>query len=198
MARRTNGLERPYNAMQIMTWILLPGLVIQFLLCISPILPIPASVPITIIFLACSVSSAYFGYKACSIDPIDARLLSTDTPSPFSSGSDTKFCWVCEARVGLKSMHCKFCNKCVDTFDHHCQWLNTCVGKKNYDFFFKTVVSVFAFVMVHMITSVVLIFLYFFNIGNIKQKSDDLYGGNRSVNIYFVMTHCLRFVFYIT
>ena len=60
----------------------------------------------------------------------------------------TKFCWICTVDVHELSMHCKFCDKCVGKFDHHCQWLNTCVGKANYNYFFKTVASTLALVVV--------------------------------------------------
>lgn len=177
--------------MQMITWFLLPTLVLQFLLSISPVLPIAASVPTTILFLCLSLCSAYFGYKACSIDPIDPRLCSTNNDTTSTTNDiiegDTKYCWVCETRVGVKSMHCKFCNKCVDTFDHHCQWLNTCIGKKNYQYFYKAVVSTALFVMVHMITSLILSFLYFYDVGSIKESSDSLYGIDMAVNVYFVI-----------
>lgn len=188
--RRTNGFAPPYNPMQLTTWVLLPTLILQFLLTISPVLPIAASVPLTLLFLSLSFCSAYFGYKACSINPIDTRLtcnLTTDSVTNTILDGETKYCWVCEKRVGIKSMHCKFCNKCVDTFDHHCQWLNTCIGKANYPYFYKAVVSTALFVMVHVIISLVLVILYFLNVGSIQKQSDALYGINMSVMVYIVI-----------
>lgn len=61
-----------------------------------------------------------------------------------------KYCWVCEHDVAEQSMHCRYCNKCVSKFDHHCQWLNTCVGERNYPYFFKTLWSIAALLIVHM------------------------------------------------
>mmetsp|Transcript_23844 Transcript_23844/g.44043 ORF Transcript_23844/g.44043 Transcript_23844/m.44043 type:complete len:348 (-) Transcript_23844:234-1277(-) len=160
---RENGLQRPYNPMQIGTWVLLPTLLLQFLFFVSPVLPLAASIPCTIVFFAAACVASYFAYVTCKTNPIDERLArhlkrqenggaSKETPpeNEDDDSGETKFCWICQCSVSDHAMHCKFCDKCVSNFDHHCLWLNTCVGKPNYPFFFKTVVSTFLFVLVHM------------------------------------------------
>ena len=187
--KRKNGFEKPYNSMQIITWILLPLLIVQFILCISPIYPIAASIPISILYIFFSFRSGYFGYKACSTDPIDSRLLvngdGNDIVSECLDG-ETKHCWVCETRVGQASMHCKFCNKCVATFDHHCQWLNTCVGEKNYDYFFNAVVNTFLFVLIHTLVSWITTTLYYVN-NEVKQMTENIYGVKNTWMIYLII-----------
>lgn len=161
---RTNGFQRPFNQLQVGTWILLPVLLLQFLLFATPILPLAASIPCTISVVACGVASAYFTYRCCTIDPVDERLKrylahqhnsektedgdndAADNDCRSNEGSEAarnavKFCWVCNTDVHESSMHCKFCNKCVKKFDHHCHWLNTCVGEANYNNFFCAVGS---------------------------------------------------------
>jgi hypothetical protein len=95
----------------------------EFLIFVSPILPVAASIPCTLIYCGFAAASTYFGYMAMKIDPKDPRL-SNPEGAPTSSHIDpdepTKQCWICDVQVGEKSMHCKFCNKCVDHFDHHC------------------------------------------------------------------------------
>lgn len=137
--RRVNGLQPPYTATQLSTWIILPVLVLQFLFFVSPILPLSASIVCTIIFCGIAGAGTYFGYMAMKIDPSDPRLLlhgssansgtntgqsSSSHPNhehrPVDPNEPTKQCWICDIQVGEKSMHCKFCNKCVDHFDHHC------------------------------------------------------------------------------
>jgi len=162
---RTNGLEKPFNPMQIGTWMLLPTLVIQFLLFATPVLPLAASVSCTIIVCISGASTAYFTYSCCKTDPIDDRLrrhLARQNGDPEEGNGNnegrinegredegtTRFCWVCAIDVHESSLHCKFCNKCVERFDHHCHWLNTCVGKANYDYFFRTLGSVLSMVFV--------------------------------------------------
>lgn len=41
----------------------------------------------------------------------------------------------------MSAKHCRTCDKCVNGFDHHCIWLNTCVGKRNYRWFFMTILT---------------------------------------------------------
>ena len=139
---RSNGFEKPYNPMQIGTWLLLPTLILQFVFFATPILPLAASIPCTIGVVACGISTAYFTYWCCKIDPIDTRLKchlheqqqnngeTSITQNGFNNdeindNDPTKFCWVCSIDVHETSMHCKFCNKCVENFDHHCHWLNS-------------------------------------------------------------------------
>ena len=163
---RRNGFEKPLNPMQVGTWALLPLLLLQFLFFASPILPVAASVPCTIVIFACGFSAAYYAYWVCITDPIDWRLQrhlkeqegascdhddnnKANGANCVEDDNDTKFCWVCSIDVHQLSMHCKFCNKCVGTFDHHCHWLNTCVGKANYDFFVRAVGSTLSLVVAH-------------------------------------------------
>jgi palmitoyltransferase len=167
MVRRSNGFQKPFNPMQIGTWFLLPVLLLQFLLFATPILPLAASIPCTVIVFLCGVFTTYFAYKCCVIDPIDERLrrhLANESGGTYGISSNnspahgihaeqeagpTKFCWVCGIDVHEISMHCKFCDKCVARFDHHCHWLNTCVGESNYEYFFRTVGSTLALVLMH-------------------------------------------------
>lgn len=120
--RRVNGLSPPYTGAQLSTWILLPVLVLQFLFFSTPLLPLEASIPCTLCFIALAGFSTYFAYVAMNIDPADPRLEPHDpnSESRWETDAPTKQCWICDKQVGEKSMHCKYCNKCVDHFDHHC------------------------------------------------------------------------------
>jgi len=206
---RKNGLASPYNVMQIGTWLLLPCIVLQFIIFITPTIPSKiASVFVTLLFLGSACSSIYYAYMTSATDPIDPRLhsllkdkqrssvdnnnnihenidqdIANDnicmqciTPPSVSSRlrvleqgtlttqeeeEATKFCWVCQARVGCTSMHCKFCNKCVSNFDHHCQWLNTCIGDANYTYFTKCVASLCVMSYLHVFCSIAVLVSHF-------------------------------------
>jgi len=109
----------------------------------------------------------------------------------------TKFCWVCQARVYNKSMHCKFCNKCVSNFDHHCQWMNTCIGDANYRYFIKTVLSITSFSLIQVIVSLVLLVLHFKTNGAITSERWWFYSPekrNKSFVIWLVFTFFFLFM----
>ena len=171
--RRRNGFHKPFPMLQLCTWFYLPLLMLQFLFFVSPILPLAASIPCTLLFFVFAFACAYFTYMACITDPIDVHLAkhvretehthdnvqeqgctsklcyrgpSTTEPPP---EEDTKYCWVCETSVADHSMHCKYCNKCVSHFDHHCLWLNTCVGQANYGYFYKILWTTCFMLVVH-------------------------------------------------
>ena len=199
MVRRTNGFQKPFNPMQIGTWILLVVLLLQFGFFATPILPLAASIPCTITVFLCGVSTAYFAYQCCIVDPIDSRLRchlanqgdrSYATKSNQSStrgvhaeqdGGPTKFCWVCGIDVNEISMHCKFCDKCVMGFDHHCHWLNTCVGKENYEYFFRTVGSTLALVLVHGSVLAGLVISFFVQYSASQKQTGDEYYDNSTL-----------------
>ena len=122
--RRQNGFSRPYSKAQISAWIALVATYLQFLLFVSPILPIAAAIPVTIYFTALVVAVVYYGGKTQLIDPVDiylARHLQQNPPQALPETEEPmKQCWICDTQVAEHSMHCKFCNKCVYHFDHHC------------------------------------------------------------------------------
>jgi hypothetical protein len=202
--------------MQVVTWALLPLLLLQYLFFAAPILPMAASIPCTIVLFACGFSTAYYAYWVCITDPIDLRLRlhlqeqergsddknNNNAACGNDDDNETKFCWVCSIDVHELSMHCKFCNKCVGTFDHHCHWLNTCVGKANYGYFFRVVGSTISLVVVHgsILASLVISFFVQFTLaknemdGNIStlERSNQWFNSNAGivvaiVNLVFVV-----------
>lgn len=119
--RRVNGLERPYAPPQLSTWVFLPTLVLEFCFLASPLMPIGASIPVTLVVFGFAAAATYFGYRTMAVDPADPRLLCRGEEGQGIQQDDpTKQCWICDVQVHEQSMHCKFCNKCVDHFDHHC------------------------------------------------------------------------------
>ena len=97
--RRTNGLAPPYTAAQVSTWVFLPLLVLEFLFFVSPLLPLAASIPCTLVFCFFAFFSAFFAYMAMKIDPKDPRVPNEIGGAPPSNVAvdpeePTKQCWI--------------------------------------------------------------------------------------------------------
>jgi len=196
---RKNGLSRPYTFPQISTWVFLPTLVLEFLLVVSPILPLPASIPCTLLFVGLAVASVGYAYTAMKIDPSDPRLLYPNHKKDDETGGrkcsgmhwdpqdPTKQCWICDVQVGSKSMHCKFCNKCVDHFDHHCMWLNTCIGKANYKYFFRTLISINLMLFVQTAIQIAIILDIYLGAGATKEKAENWFAVGSTIPVVAIM-----------
>ena len=148
--RRRNGFTSPYNIPQISAWIALLATLLHFVLGITPILPLKASIPLTLFFLFLIGLVLLYGMRAIAVDSMDVYLEEhlrahrngtickesrwkdsiynaynpprTAPPTAAATEHDDtmKQCWICDVQVVDSSMHCKYCNKCVGKFDHHC------------------------------------------------------------------------------
>lgn len=142
--KRRNGLHRPYSSAQIGGFVALLLTMIEFALFVTPILPMAASIPVTIVFFLLVTATLYYGIAAQYVDPMDDYLKQSLRDGPHTSNNnnnqtmtcwdtifpafpikrndeeETKQCWICDVQVASHAMHCKFCNKCVANFDHHC------------------------------------------------------------------------------
>lgn len=139
--RRKSGFERPWDYLQMGTWILFPLITTHYFAFLYFLLwdSIAAKVVLTILFGIFTISTFAFAGVTCAVDPADDMLCKEVNP-PYT---DPIYCYLCETDVHPTSKHCRYCDKCVVRFDHHCKWLNTCIGEKNYFFFLMIVLSVF-------------------------------------------------------
>lgn len=143
---RRNGFTPPYNMPQICAWLALVGSFLHFVLGITPILPLKASIPLTAFFIFLVGLVLLYGTRATAIDSMDAFLeqhlraargghvcretkFSDRLYNAYNKPRENvqplpadkmKQCWICDVQVCETSMHCKYCNKCVGNFDHHC------------------------------------------------------------------------------
>jgi hypothetical protein len=126
---------------QIVAWLVLVVTILQFPFFVSPMLPLGASIPVTILFFVLISGIVYHGGLTQGIDPMDAHLrlhlrtarpdeearlsrlfyrrFNPLPPSPLPE-EPMKQCWLCEIQVAEPSLHCRYCGKCVKNFDHHC------------------------------------------------------------------------------
>ncbi|GMH65476.1 hypothetical protein TrRE_jg3512, partial [Triparma retinervis] len=199
---RVNGLSKPLNALQVLTWVLFPYFIGGYtILSFIPQISVPSDLPSTgpgwdaqnyilgSLIYALSFLGIYSGGQACSIDPIDNHLqthLRTNPNGRSKGGEGKTFCWVCQVHVSSKSKHCRFCEKCVHEFDHHCQWLNTCVGGKNYRHFFRCVCAVFAFTSLELVGFAVLLARFYLDgvHGGVRYRITSLYGGGQDSVVF--------------
>lgn len=71
---RANGFQKPFNGMQISTWILIPLLLIHFSLFCVTVLPPYLSITTSILYYFFGVCSVYFGWLTSKTDSIDEKL----------------------------------------------------------------------------------------------------------------------------
>ncbi|XP_043116734.1 palmitoyltransferase ZDHHC11 isoform X2 [Puntigrus tetrazona] len=164
---RINGWSPPLHGFQLLAWLLYGFMAVVGFGVYVPLLPAPWSSAaygtIGAVFLLHLLSHV----AAVTVDPADLSVRSRkEYSSPVPVFDNTKHqhvihnlhCSLCEVDVGPKAKHCSSCNKCIADFDHHCKWLNNCVGGRNYWFFFVTISSAVAG-MVLLIPVVLFVFV---------------------------------------
>ncbi|KAL0222596.1 hypothetical protein RCL1_002450 [Eukaryota sp. TZLM3-RCL] len=146
---RRNGLQPPYDAVQMIAWglfaIFALGFYFVLLRFIPPFLNVFVSYPWTFFLILGTVMNLWVSL----IDPADPAVdtrkitkLSRSLPVGFRVIDEKNYCCICKVTVGPRSKHCKLCNKCVGDFDHHCKYINTCVSKsRNYFQFFTLLIT---------------------------------------------------------
>lgn len=157
---RTNGFERPFHPLQVLSWVVFGMDVLIYIVFCIPIIETAAAQGVVAVCFGISVIVlVYATAKATSTDPADPHVRIQDE-TQLRVQDDMPYCTMCDRPVCNRSKHCRACNKCVDVFDHHCMWLNNCVGGPNYHYFFVTVSSVACMVGILLGTIVYLLIDY--------------------------------------
>eukprot|EP00742_Colponemidia_sp_Colp-10_P007195 GILJ01007732.1.p1 GENE.GILJ01007732.1~~GILJ01007732.1.p1 ORF type:complete len:495 (-),score=64.66 GILJ01007732.1:461-1945(-) len=142
---RTNGLQKPFHSLQVVTWIVFGINVVTFYIFYIPACTLAAQIALGVVYLILLALTLVTGVRVTSTDPIDRLVLEERAHppehSPIENGS-LHFCYLCKTHVGKQSKHCRLCDKCVHVFDHHCKWLNNCIGHENYRSFFVLIFAV--------------------------------------------------------
>jgi len=147
--RRINGFQLPLHPQQISAWICMVLFPIFSYTIVSENLPKGTLVAFyfTTGFIYTIIWILYLA--AMIIDPAapDVRKSNSKHPVPEFDSSKHQHviengrCHLCNISVTHhRTKHCSLCNKCVDGFDHHCRWLNHCIGRRNYIYFFGSVI----------------------------------------------------------
>uniref|UniRef100_A0A8D0PFE6 Palmitoyltransferase n=1 Tax=Sus scrofa TaxID=9823 RepID=A0A8D0PFE6_PIG len=149
---RVNGWSKPLHKFQVACWVVFLILTSTNFGIFIPLMPPYWR------YTAYGVTGSIFLFHlvvhiiAVSINPAEKSVHQKNYLEPMPVFDRSKhahviqdlYCHLCETNVDPKTKHCSACNKCVLGFDHHCKWLNNCVGRKNYRYFFSSVVSALA------------------------------------------------------
>ncbi|DAZ93718.1 TPA: hypothetical protein N0F65_009644 [Lagenidium giganteum] len=178
MARKT-GWERPFHCLQLITWFFFPLLMSLFFALYTPLLDMTAAILGTSAYVVTAIVLVYAVYICTGTDPSDDCILqqagcqdSHDT----HVHDDQVYCNVCVQYVHKESRHCRLCDKCVARFDHHCKWLNNCVGKKNYKYFFTSVIAATLLLSLQLAFGIYLIVASFSTPDVLLKRSATVYG----------------------
>mmetsp|Transcript_93775 Transcript_93775/g.292214 ORF Transcript_93775/g.292214 Transcript_93775/m.292214 type:complete len:429 (-) Transcript_93775:235-1521(-) len=162
---RTNGFERPFHPLQVLSWVVFGSDVLVYVAFGLPLIETAgAKVAVAILYIASVVVLVLATVKATSCDPADPHVRLQDSEIQTEDMETMPYCTMCNVPVYARSKHCRACNKCVTVFDHHCMWLNNCVGSANYRAFFVTVSSVA--VMIGIVLSSCLYLLIDYGVNN--------------------------------
>jgi palmitoyltransferase len=141
-----HGCTRPFDELQILSWVVFPLFVVAFGCLAVPPLPLSLQLVVSIPFGVVVLGLFAFAGKTTLSDSGDPQVYygmqrrsdQEEVAWETYAVEGSKKCHVCKVHRQPLSEHCRVCNKCVETFDHHCKWLNNCIGSRNYRIFFWT------------------------------------------------------------
>lgn len=174
---RRNGLQRPFDPLQIASWVIITMLVVSFCFLIVPMLPSPWKLICLVVYLMCLLAVLGSGFETGRCDPMDPHINASE--DELDQLPDLLKCNACRSRVNKLSRHCLICDKCVVDYDHHCKWLNNCIGLANYKSFICLIVSTLLLVGLQLLTSTTLFISY---VIDVEQLASDLASSSLSLD----------------
>mmetsp|Transcript_100641 Transcript_100641/g.285158 ORF Transcript_100641/g.285158 Transcript_100641/m.285158 type:complete len:438 (+) Transcript_100641:103-1416(+) len=172
---RTNGFERPFHPLQVLSWVVFGSDVFIYIVFCMPLIETTAAKVLVALFYVTSVIVLVLAtIKATSCDPADPHVRHQASDLKADDSENLPYCTMCNVPVYSRSKHCRACNKCVTTFDHHCMWLNNCIGAANYRAFFVTVSSVAIMIGIVLGTCLYLLIDYFVNEDMFASRVEDI------------------------
>eukprot|EP00736_Rhodelphis_marinus_P006104 Rmarinus@m.2474 len=154
---RVNGMQAPFDILQIISWVYSFGLFVAFYTLYIPFLAVEHRLWCGVVYSFLLVVVVVSAGKCCTIDPRDPGSQGAEPSSATCRATKQFYCWLCRTHVRRRSRHCKLCQKCVDCFDHHCRWLNTCIGARNYGYFCMAICSTAVLLLLQIVIGAVLV-----------------------------------------
>jgi palmitoyltransferase len=140
---RANGFMKPWDRIQIASWIIMPLFVFHMVFIVTPALPQIWAWICGLLTVVCSLGTIVHSALAMYIDTSDLHLKTRSVPREKitsdiaetmrqSAPENTEWCFNCKWFVSSSSYHCRRCDKCSRRLDHHCSVLNNCIAEQNY------------------------------------------------------------------
>lgn len=147
--RRVNGLQLPFNYLQISSWVVFFVTAVLNFVFVVQIQFYELKVISYVLYTVLYTSHLISHVTALLLDPAEKalrKLRKKYVPefdrSVHAHVIENGRCHLCNIFTSSKrTKHCSVCNKCVYYFDHHCKWLNNCIGRRNYAVFMVCVVT---------------------------------------------------------
>jgi hypothetical protein len=197
---RRNGFTRPFDLLQVISFILGLYFVFVFYACIFPLLPSTLSIFAVVVESVVMVLMIGGDLYCTGTDPADVgvktRCYDNSSVSDVTRNSrggvahasgdkergglrvNKRYCVLCKTFVDKESKHCRTCRKCVSGFDHHCRWLNNCVAKgTNYGVFFAFLIVTLLYVLIHWALSLYLFVEFFTDEEQQRDRINAVYDG---------------------
>ena len=156
--RRRNGMELPWNELQVATWFLFPTVIAQYFGLLFPLLYLNTIYQVipTIFFMLSSITAFYGAYMTCTIDPIDDNLVVDNASAPKGNWHFCCHCATVEPISDIQqrrnnttnnrppldekeTIYCYVCEDTVHVSSKHCRFCNKCV--KRFDHHCKFLLS---------------------------------------------------------
>ncbi|EGF82088.1 hypothetical protein BATDEDRAFT_87139 [Batrachochytrium dendrobatidis JAM81] len=195
---RKNGWYRPFHAkfiLHIVVWIFEVSVYFLYILKFVQLFSLRhilygVSGALVLAQLACTIITI-------SLDPQDSKVKQAHVPRNINYikltgvpviDADTRYCQICQVRVGFQTKHCKPCNKCIGVYDHHCDYLSTCIGKRNYRVFYVTALLGTLATWLMSGVSIYVFVQYFVNQSGFSNAVFEVYQHNTNSDMNIAMT----------
>lgn len=157
---RINGFQRPFSALQLLSWVVTALLALAFFSLQLPLLLWPWNIVAVVLYSFAATSVVALGVLATRTNPGDPAVIALQRGMTPMVDETMPYCDYCQTYVSENTKHCRACNKCVHNFDHHCKWLNNCVGGENYNYFFCLICAVWVMTTLQVVVGGHLLLLW--------------------------------------
>ncbi|CAG9317691.1 unnamed protein product [Blepharisma stoltei] len=190
---RKNGLDRPFDPLQVSGWILMSSNLVIVGIILIPTFEQSLQIVLSLLFYSTQLITMVLAATLTAGNPTDPISISDKAAIKkgnfFDKSISKTVCTICCCSVSPNSKHCGSCNRCVDGFDHHCKWLNNCIGNQNYKKFILLLVCIDINMPILVGFGIKSLCTYFNDTEIYKERLSDLFGcSNEALFLFFTFT----------